>query len=284
VEEVAEMLEGVGSVPALGDLVMRAVHAAEPRLRAAGLAALGERKPLPASEVAQVAREALKDKEADVRRAAATLLATLGKDEEADLLALLGDEDYEVRAIAARALGSVPSRASVDALLRALGTEGGIAVVQALARLGEQRAARPLLEKLSEDTPPGHEAERVTVIEALGALRAPEAAGALGSELWHPHPSVRLAAARALAMLPRNAWGESVRDGLEAHTADADKEVREACVQALAGAPTGATMPPGVQREAGGGEGGRNKGEGQSVPQPRPESQPQSKPGRVPQP
>jgi HEAT repeat protein len=244
--EIAALIGALGRVPAARPLCLRAAGATEPELRAAAMRALGAQAEGAEPAVHEALGRGLNDAAPSVRRAAAAAIARRGADALPLLVPLLRDPDFELRAVAAWALGTVRATAAADALLGALRDDPQLAVVEALGRQGDRRAVGPLGERLREDTPAGHEAERAAVIEALGALAAPESAAALAAELWHPDPEVRLAAARALGAVPAAGRGTAGREALAAHVADPNGAVRQACHAALAtpgGRPASATAP-----------------------------------------
>jgi cyclophilin family peptidyl-prolyl cis-trans isomerase/HEAT repeat protein len=107
-------------------------------------------------------------------------------------------------AFGARGLGAVPGTPSVDALLPLLQVERSdpavvISAVRALARIGDARAAPPLLELLTRRELDGN--QRLEVVSALGTLRAPAALDHLLDLLTHAWPALRAAALRALSRL-----------------------------------------------------------------------------------
>jgi HEAT repeat protein len=239
--DVAALVAALGRVSAARPLCLKLAAGTDPELRAAALGALAQAAPGTApAELRGLATKALEDRAPAVRRAGAAALAALGAAALPDLVGLLGDPDFELRAVAARALGGMRSPVAVDALVKALREDSQLPIVEALGRQGDRRAVKPLLERLREDTPAGHEPERAALVEAVGALAAPEAATPLAAELWHPDAEVRLAAARALGALPAAARGASGREALEARSADPDGEVRRACARAIAGPPASA--------------------------------------------
>ncbi|HEY3360161.1 MAG TPA: HEAT repeat domain-containing protein, partial [Polyangia bacterium] len=171
--DVAAVIAALGRVAAARPLCRRAAGAAEPELRAAAVRALAA---APGTDLAlrDLLGRALKDPAAPVRRAAVAGVARLGPEAVPLLAPLLKDPDFELRAAAARALGAVRLKAATDALLGAMRDDPQLAVVEALGRHGDRRAAAPLWDRLREDTPQGHEAERAALIDALGGLGAAE--------------------------------------------------------------------------------------------------------------
>ncbi|MCA9666193.1 MAG: HEAT repeat domain-containing protein, partial [Myxococcales bacterium] len=172
-----------------------------------------------------------------LRRAAIEACAAVGPSAAARARALLADKDFEVRAGAARCLGASRVRAAVPQLLAALDRERQSAVIEALAAIGDRRAAEPLLALLREDHPVARRDERLLVVEALGSLGEAAAAPTLRRELFHPDPALRAAAARSLASLAAAggaARSPAVKAALGACSKDSHGAVRSACSAALA--------------------------------------------------
>ena len=103
---------------------------------------------------------AIRDKEPDVRRAAAQALGELHHRRAARPLigAMLNDEDVGVRAAAANALGELGDRRAFEPLMSSLGNPGedprvrGMAA-EALAGLSDRRAVPALITGLSDPAP-----------------------------------------------------------------------------------------------------------------------------------
>lgn len=150
------------------------------------------------------------------------------------LLAALEDESdrtpdggYPLRRNAATALGKLGDRASVPAVIRCLDCEDYYvreAAAQALAMLGDPVAISPLLRFLdggveaAVGTPgkPHLIQPYEAIIEALGALGASEAIGAIEPFMAHSVPKVQYASARAMYQLTQNAqYGEYLVKALQ---------------------------------------------------------------------
>jgi HEAT repeat protein len=193
--------------------------------RAAAAALLGEFGGRPARAALE---EATRDREAEVRLAAAVALARLAGEKAA-----------------ARAL---------PALVEALGGAawfGADAAAEALVRLGP-RATKALLAAVAaprED--PGASRRRVRAVEVLGRIGDPRAALALGELSSSADPHLRLAALAALEKIP----GEEAALSLARFVPDADPAVRAEALRALArhGAaarPSGGGLAGGLARLA----------------------------------
>ena len=207
------------------------------KIRVAALDALG-RAPRASSEEALAARvraaveAGLGASALQVRRAAAAACPWLGKKGAARAMTLLEDPDFTLRSRAARCLGVLGHTPAVAPLIQRLGKERSVAIIQALAELGDHRATPVLVALLRQDHAADRQGERVTLVQALGKLAHPEgAAAALEQELTHPARQVRMAAARALATSGRS----RSRKALATCTAgDYDAAVRAACKATLA--------------------------------------------------
>lgn len=137
-----------------------------------------------------------------VRAGAAHLLGAVGGPAATvRLVALLGDRDRDVRAVAARALGGLADPIAAEPLVRGLMSSRATlphhVVLPALARIGS--AARAALLAYADDPDP---AVRARVAEALGLVGAVDTASHLVRVLCEdPACDVRLRAARALGRL-----------------------------------------------------------------------------------
>lgn len=177
---------------------------------------------------AGAAVEALRQAGANLAQQAAAVraLAAAGAAAEGALVALLGDEDAQVRANAAFALGRLRAAGAVDRLLGRLEAESdpGVrgAVIEALGRIGDARAAPVLIAHASREGT--DEMDRRAAAVALGSLRAREGIPLLlrllDSENWEE----RWRAAVALGQV----GDVSVRPWVEARLRDADP-VTAAC-------------------------------------------------------
>lgn len=225
-ELVMSAIKSLGGRPgALTWLAAIAVEG-EAAVRVAALDALAAMDPGTVSARASDAvSKNLTSTRAEVRRAAARACVLLGAGAAAAALKMLGSRDFEMRAAGATCLGSKRHVPAVTALLALLAREKQVAVIQALARIGDRRATAPMIALLQQDHHAERWSERQVVVTSLGILGDPAAAAALERELNHPHWAVRLAAARALARAGRPS---SARQ-LTVCQADYHARIRAAC-------------------------------------------------------
>jgi cyclophilin family peptidyl-prolyl cis-trans isomerase/HEAT repeat protein len=171
-------------------------------------------------------------------------------------------------AFAARGLGGLKDRRAVETLLTLLASnttplEVQIAVVRALAQIGEPKAAAPLIGVLSR--PKADPTLRLETVTALGTLKAAEALPFVQDVLTDGWPAMRAAALRAAASIdpdsfllvvssldPDRDWAvrralaevlgslpaATVSERLHTMLADEDKRVLPAVLGALARLPT----------------------------------------------
>jgi HEAT repeat protein len=181
-----------------------------PEVRAAVATALGE---LGDGRATPVLLHALQDGSSDVQLAAIRALGRIGDDDAAQALALrLADDDRIARASAA-ALGRIPSRIALAALVEALvrPTVAPI-VVEALRQRAPQdreAIARVLADALDAAEAPSHieaiasapSTERILAARLLGRIRAPRALPALRAMVGARDPNERLAAIDAIGAI-----------------------------------------------------------------------------------
>ncbi len=172
---------------------------------------------------------ALGDESADVRYDAAVMLS-LVPDRRAvsALVAALKDADADVARCAARSLGVIGDPAAIEPLreyLRSGWEDARESAASALAGIGEQSAQ--LLVSLLKDP---DEDIRLKAAEALSELRSRSTVpGLLSALLGDKSPSVRAAAAAALAYTGGRGVTEALRDRLS----DTEPEVRTEAARAL---------------------------------------------------
>lgn len=226
---VMSSIQALRGRPIAAPFLIEVAKAGDPVLQAAALETLASNGTRVAGgPVPELLSDALKSPHAEVRRAAARACVLLGKGAPAAALKMLNSKDFDTRAAGARCLGQLRHVPAVAPLLKLLAKEKQVAVIQALARVGDRRATTPLAALLQQDHHADRLGERRVVVDALGQLGDPAAASALERELSHPHPEVRLAAARALARAGRLT---SVKP-LAVCQADYHARIRAACAAA----------------------------------------------------
>ena len=173
--------------------------------------------------------EALSDRDAGVRQAAASALGEIEDPRAARPLAgALQDPSPEVRKAAVEALGQIEDPAAVPALVSLL-RDGDAEVRQmaahSLGQIEDRRATRPLLPLLKDESPK----VRQMAAYALGQLEDPAATDALTEALKDSSPEVRKLAAHGLGQLedPRAV------PALRTLVGDPDAEVQKLAVHAL---------------------------------------------------
>jgi HEAT repeat protein len=166
--KVVEVYGAIGGAEQL-DTVVEAVEDPDPNVRLAAVQALQR---LQQRGGAPALREKISDPNPHVRAASARAIGNL-KDQEAvpQLIALLRDPNGFVRGAAAEALGKIGDRSAVAPLLTVLAgeeTQTAAALDQSLV-IGTDPGLLPemLRQKRIE--------EKIQVVQALGALRSPEA-------------------------------------------------------------------------------------------------------------
>lgn len=179
--------------------------------------------------VAGAIRTGLGSSLASVRRAAIAGCHLLGAAASEEALRLLSDVDFDVRAGAAHCLGQLRETKAVRSLLAMLKRQQSVELIKAVARIGDHRATKPLLDMLREDHPASRQGEREVIVEALGQLRDSEAVPILERELFHPRWEVRKVAAEALSKV----WRASTPKALRVCQQDYFLEVRDACSMTL---------------------------------------------------
>lgn len=201
--QAAEMLAQIGDAAAVAAL-QEALGDADEQVRrfaAEGMA----RHPDP--RFAPALRPLLEDSSREVRLAALQALGACGdKRVVASLRPFLALDDEEFVMTAAEALGRLGDQESVSLLVERLEAIGDdverqaatLRIVEALRRIGDERAALPLVNLLSH---PSHRV-RGRIAEALGRMKTDGVAPALHDLLRSdPQEEVQAAAARALGEL-----------------------------------------------------------------------------------
>lgn len=198
-EAVVDALVGIGGVdaaraviPLLGDETASARNAASEILQRIGA---------PARELLEAR---LADRDGDIRKYAVDILAEIASpDSRAALLTALDDENVNVAATAAEALGRIGAAGCERALReRAAGAAWmRAAVAKALGRIRTEAALNALREMLPEEEP----LVAAALVEALARFSTPQSHALLKQLQSHAHPLVAHRAAAAVADgLPRN--------------------------------------------------------------------------------
>ena len=224
---------------------LREVHDADEARRIDALHGLAT---LDGSDVDEAIAASLQDRADDVRIEAALAcearrLAACA----APLSEWLGSTSLEVRAIAARVLGSVGSDADVPRLARMLGDarpQVRRAAVSGLGALGGAAAVRALVSALT-DADPGVRERAVSALGELGTAAGERtmAASAAISVVRDEAPEVRAAALDALGALGDARTSAAATVGLDDDVVD----VRLAAMRALTRVPSAIAVPALVQ-------------------------------------
>lgn len=143
---------------------------------------------------------------------------------------LLGDPSVQVRAAAALALARTKGEQAYPELLKRFRRSRQSYLIEAFAVLADPRAEKVLLAVLREDHSRLQVGQRLAVLEGLEKLATKAAVDKLVSELEHPEPALRLAAARILARV----GDRRALDPLAACAEDFYRVVRRSCVAARA--------------------------------------------------
>ncbi len=160
---------------------------------------------------------------------AAETLACIGKTSD-ELLGLLKDRKWQVRANAARAVGGIKDARAIGPLTAFLSDKGEHPVVKgnaalALARMDAVSAVDPLIPLLKDKD----SRVRAAAASALGRLHEPRAVQPLIAALGDKDADVRRAAAGGLGGI----GGPAVFDPLVRALKDPDRQVREVTAAAL---------------------------------------------------
>lgn len=247
------LILGLASTPVLGDTVDRLVvqlRSAQPADRVAAAEALVEAAPQHFEQILPALRQAVRDPVAGVRLRVLQALESGAIAETDNARALVGmtpqllerltDTDSEIRATAARVIGSTypyaPASAE-DGLLERLADPDREVRVAALGALSRLRQASPRLVEgvlgvLAEDPEPTVRGEAA---RTLGALRVEDTGvvQALIGALDDPDPFVRRQSVRALGELGPSAYAAAERLHRIAMDPDVDPEIRMHAVYAL---------------------------------------------------
>jgi HEAT repeat protein/beta-lactamase regulating signal transducer with metallopeptidase domain len=171
----------------------------------------------------------LRDEDAEVRAAAAQALGKL-EDSRAvpALLASIGDRDAKVRAAAADALGRFTDPRAVSGLSSLLADQELEVRKQALEALSEYESGVPITGVLRLLSDPDAEL-RHDAVHAVGRFGDRAAAAGLVPLVRDPSPDVRQAAIEAIANLHDTAHGSAILPALN----DGNADVRQQALEAL---------------------------------------------------
>lgn len=178
----------------------------------------------------------LRDQDSQVRFWAAK---TLGATNPEAVWEAVQNEAPAIRAVAARALGSLGRKEALPALRRLLQDEAPEVRVAAVDGMGFSFSpdALPELKQLLQEP---NVSLRVAAVAALGGMRSAEARALVMEALRNPDPPVRTAAVAALAKhFPRDgkAHSETLQVLRRVAEEDTDEQVRSAAAQAYKRAP-----------------------------------------------
>lgn len=191
--------------------------------RAEALEMVGDQKLMLASD--EVIRS-LADPSPQIRRQAAYTLAKLGdKNSVVHLLEHIEEHPDLVEEETIEALGTLGSKEAVQPLISFLESPRSLlrrAAARALGRLASEDAIEALIRSAAEIDDP--DLQRAS-IQALRLIGAREAAQAISDALYNPHPSVRIAAAEAVAEMELRSALPYVRQSLSYYQDEAASEV-----------------------------------------------------------
>lgn len=194
----------------------------------------------PSSDDGASLLEAVRHEDPEVVAWAATRLGMRGDDSALEaIVGLLDHTDANVRMAAATALGLLGSeRALGDLRTAATDPDHGVsqAASIALARIGEDGAVDEACKRLKVKLVGGSAEERALAARALGALGPCDSYDALSAALHDADAGVRRDAAASLGQLHDE---RATTDLASAGFTDADEDVRESAMRALARLVTG---------------------------------------------
>ncbi|MFA0749994.1 MAG: hypothetical protein SLRJCFUN_000397 [Candidatus Fervidibacter sp.] len=221
-----DALNAIGTKEAMRLLLQMAREKGDRQVQAEALTVLSRRR---IKEAVPLLTEALHAGDAELAAAAAFGLVYYGEQGRVILREALHSDSPITRQVAARALASVGDRAGVSELTKRLSPnlpeDQRIALLQALAKSGDQKALDELLALLGSDRPLTRLRARAALF-GVGGLAVPALLRALESD----DPKLRAEAAWLLG-----AWRiGSAREKLVRLTADPDPQVRTAAQRALA--------------------------------------------------
>ncbi|MFI5385522.1 MAG: MFS transporter [Fimbriimonadales bacterium] len=168
----------------------------------------------------------LADPSPQVRRQAAYTLAKLG--DPASVVPLLEHIEQHpdlVEEETIQALGTLGSPEAVQTLISFLQSPRSLlrrAAARALGRLGSEDAVEALMQSATESDDPDLQRSSIQALRLIGAR---EAAQVISDALYNPHPSVRIAAAEAVAEMELRGALPYVRQSLNYYQDEAASEV-----------------------------------------------------------
>ncbi|HVT10784.1 MAG TPA: MFS transporter [Fimbriimonadaceae bacterium] len=222
--KVGRTLRDLRGVTPKGFRTMRSLaRSADTAERAEALGRVADQKLTLASD--EVVRS-LADPSPEVRRQAAHTLARLGDPQAVvHLLEHIEQHPDLVEEETIQALGTLGSKEAVSTLISFLQSPRSLlrrAAARALGRLGSQDAVEALMQSANESDDPDLQRSSIQALRLLGAR---EAAQVISDALFNPHPSVRIAAAEAVAEMElRNAL-PYLRQSLSYYQDEAASEV-----------------------------------------------------------
>lgn len=168
----------------------------------------------------------LADPSPQVRRQAAYTLAHLGdKQAVVPLIEHIENHPDLVEEETIEALGVLGSKEAVGLLIDFLQSPRSIlrrAAARALGRLGSEDAVQALIQSAAEQNDPDLQRSSIQALRLIGAR---EAAQAISDALYSPHPSVRIAAAEAIAEMDIKSALPYVRQSLNYYEDEATSEI-----------------------------------------------------------
>lgn len=231
-----EALRGLRRISPTGYRAMKDLQTGGAEAREQAIQSVAERQfALAGDEV----RKALHDPSPRMRRQAAIALARLNEPGAVEaLLHQLQDHPALVEEETVEALGLLGATEAVPELIHVLQSPRSAlrrAAAKALAQIGSADAIEPLMAAARD---PNDTELRRASLQALRELGDAQCEPAVADALLDPHPSVRIAAAEAVAELNLVGAAASLRESLDRYTDEAQSELAYAlgCVGSLSDA------------------------------------------------
>jgi HEAT repeat protein/MFS family permease len=221
---VGRTLRDLGRVRPKGVRTMRTLaRSTDTAERAEALERVGDQRLTLASD--EVIRS-LADPSPQIRRQAAYTLAKLGDRSSVRYLLEHIDEHPDlVEEETIQALGSLGSHEAVGPLIEFLQSPKSLlrrAAARALGRLESEDAVEALMQSAAEVDDPDLQRSSIQALRLIGAR---EAAQVISDALYNPHPSVRIAAAEAVAEMELRSALPYLRQSLTYYDDEAASEV-----------------------------------------------------------